>query len=94
MEDSTSFFSSICFKSDLAFVVYDLLYFLNTGYWLYFLLFLGMVFNVNAGFSGLLNANAEDTENKNYALFVGDTVLVNEVSHKNTVCNVNAATVH
>ncbi|KAJ7365044.1 FACT complex subunit SPT16 [Desmophyllum pertusum] len=40
----------------------------------------GMVFNVNAGFSGLVNASAEDSENKNYALFVGDTVLVNEVS--------------
>ena len=39
-----------------------------------------MVFNVNAGFSGLVNENAEDSENKNYALFVGDTVLVNEVS--------------
>ena len=39
-----------------------------------------MVFNVNAGFSGLVNENAEDSENKNYALFIGDTVLVNEVS--------------
>ena len=40
---------------------------------------LGMVFNVNAGFSGLVNENAEDSEGKNYALFIGDTVLVNEV---------------
>ena len=39
-----------------------------------------MVFNVNAGFSGLVNENAENSENKNYALFVGDTVLVNQVS--------------
>ena len=40
---------------------------------------LGMVFNVNAGFSGLVNDSAKDSENKDYALFVGDTVLVNEV---------------
>ena len=38
-----------------------------------------MVFNVNAGFSGLVNENAKESENKSYALFVGDTVLVNEV---------------
>lgn len=43
------------------------------------LLALGMVFNVNAGFSGLINDTAEDSESKNYALFIGDTVLVNEV---------------
>ena len=42
-------------------------------------LVLGMVFNINAGFSGLVNDNAEDSEGKNYALFIGDTVLVNEV---------------
>ncbi|XP_078365662.1 FACT complex subunit SPT16-like isoform X1 [Oculina patagonica] len=38
----------------------------------------GMVFNINAGFSGLVNESSEDSESKNYALFVGDTVLVNE----------------
>lgn len=38
-----------------------------------------MVFNINAGFSGLVNDIAEDSEGKNYALFIGDTVLVNEV---------------
>ena len=38
-----------------------------------------MVFNINAGFSGLVNKSAEDSESKNYALFIGDTVLVNEV---------------
>lgn len=47
---------------------------------LFVCLFTGMVFNVNAGFSGLVNENAENSENKNYALFVGDTVLVNQVS--------------
>ena len=39
-----------------------------------------MVFNINAGFSGLVNKSAEDSESKNYALFIGDTALVNEVS--------------
>ena len=38
-----------------------------------------MVFNINAGFSGLVNESAEESESKNYALFIGDTVLVNEV---------------
>lgn len=40
-----------------------------------------MVFNINAGFSGLVNESADDSESKNYALFIGDTVLVNEVSY-------------
>ena len=39
-----------------------------------------MVFNINVGFSGLVNESADDNESKNYALFIGDTVLVNEVS--------------
>ncbi|XP_055534629.1 FACT complex subunit spt16 isoform X2 [Wyeomyia smithii] len=38
----------------------------------------GMVFSVNVGLSGLENKNATDKESKIYALFVGDTVLVNE----------------
>ena len=42
-------------------------------------LFLGMVFNVNLGFSGLTNSAAVDEADKNYALFVGDTVVVQEV---------------
>lgn len=37
----------------------------------------GMVFNVALGFSGLENREASDKEGKIYALFVGDTVLVN-----------------
>lgn len=40
-----------------------------------------MVFNINAGFSGLVNDSVDDSESKNYALFIGDTVLVNEVSY-------------
>ncbi|XP_055384361.1 LOW QUALITY PROTEIN: FACT complex subunit spt16-like [Condylostylus longicornis] len=38
----------------------------------------GMVFNVNLGLSGLVNKESSDKEGKTYALFVGDTVLVNE----------------
>lgn len=40
----------------------------------------GMVFNINLGFAGLTNSAAEDQAGKTYALFVGDTVLVGEVS--------------
>lgn len=39
----------------------------------------GMVFNVNVGLSGLTNPDASDKEGKTYALFIGDTVMVNEV---------------
>eukprot|EP00731_Ephydatia_muelleri_P026733 Em0018g833a len=38
----------------------------------------GMVFNINLGFSGLANPSAEDEEGKTYAIFIGDTVLVEE----------------
>ncbi|CAB0035722.1 unnamed protein product [Trichogramma brassicae] len=38
----------------------------------------GMVFNVNVGFSNLPNPDGTDKESKTYALFIGDTVIVNE----------------
>ncbi|XP_021699139.1 FACT complex subunit spt16 isoform X1 [Aedes aegypti] len=38
----------------------------------------GMVFSVNVGLSGLENKEASEKESKVYALFVGDTVLVND----------------
>ncbi|XP_059614643.1 FACT complex subunit spt16 isoform X2 [Phlebotomus argentipes] len=38
----------------------------------------GMVFNVNIGLANLANKEATDKEGKTYALFIGDTVLVNE----------------
>ncbi|XP_030751148.1 FACT complex subunit spt16 [Sitophilus oryzae] len=38
----------------------------------------GMVFNLNVGFSNLTNKEASDKEGKTYALFIGDTVMVNE----------------
>lgn len=39
----------------------------------------GQVFNLCVGLSGLTNKEGSDKESKLYALFVGDTVLVNEV---------------
>ena len=39
----------------------------------------GMVFNINIGFSDLENLDAKSSEAKKYALYLGDTVLVNEV---------------
>ncbi|XP_033331840.1 SPT16 homolog, facilitates chromatin remodeling subunit dre4 isoform X1 [Megalopta genalis] len=38
----------------------------------------GMVFNVNVGLSNLSNSEANEKEGKMYALFIGDTVMVNE----------------
>lgn len=40
----------------------------------------GMVFNVYVGLANLTNKEASDKEGKVYALFIGDTVLVNEDS--------------
>ncbi|XP_015121823.1 FACT complex subunit spt16 isoform X3 [Diachasma alloeum] len=45
----------------------------------------GMVFNVNVGLSNLSNAEATDKEGKSYALFIGDTVVVNETANPATV---------
>ncbi|CAL4122106.1 unnamed protein product, partial [Meganyctiphanes norvegica] len=36
------------------------------------------VFNVNIGFSGLKNSEGKDAESKEYSLFIGDTVVVND----------------
>ena len=41
-----------------------------------------MTFQMSIGFSGLENANDKDEQSKTYALFIGDTVLVNEVKQK------------
>ncbi|XP_043281319.1 FACT complex subunit spt16 isoform X1 [Venturia canescens] len=38
----------------------------------------GMVFNINVGLANLTNPDASDREGKTYALFIGDTVMVNE----------------
>lgn len=40
----------------------------------------GQVFNINLGFSDLSNSDAKENEGKKYALFIGDTVVVNEDS--------------
>lgn len=39
----------------------------------------GQVYNLCVGLSGLTNKEGYDEESKVYALYVGDTVLVNEV---------------
>lgn len=37
-----------------------------------------MVFNISVGLSGLTNKEAKESSGKTYALYVGDTVMVNE----------------
>lgn len=49
----------------------------------------GMVFNVNIGLSGLSNKDASDKEGKTYALFIGDTALINEAGTPATVLTVS-----
>ena len=38
----------------------------------------GMLFNINIGFTGLVNKDSSDPKGKDVALFVGDSVLVND----------------
>ena len=45
----------------------------------------GMIFNVNIGFSGLVNKEASDSKGKEVALFIGDTILVCFILWFNTV---------
>jgi hypothetical protein len=40
-----------------------------------------MVFSINLGFSDLTNKEGKKPEEKTYALFIGDTVLVDEVCY-------------
>ena len=40
---------------------------------------LGMVFCISVGFSGLSNKEENSTKEKQYALFIGDTVVINDV---------------
>ena len=41
---------------------------------------IGMTFQISIGFSGLENSDGKDDQSKTYALFIGDTVVVNEVT--------------
>lgn len=45
-----------------------------------FCLYAGMVFSLNVGLSDLQNKEGKKPEEKTYALFIGDTALVEEVS--------------
>jgi hypothetical protein len=38
-----------------------------------------MTFQVSIGFSALDNPDGKDEQSKSYAIFIGDTVVVNEV---------------
>lgn len=38
-----------------------------------------MTFSVSLGFAGLKNEEAKEDADKNYALFIGETVIANEV---------------
>lgn len=46
-----------------------------------------MIFNVNIGIGNIENKEASDKEGKVYALFIGDTVLVNEESPASVLTN-------
>lgn len=39
-----------------------------------------MTFQISIGFSGLDNPDGKDDQSKVYALFIGDTIVVNEVN--------------
>lgn len=41
----------------------------------------GMVLSISLGFADLVNKDGRKDEDKKYALFIGDTVMINEVSH-------------
>lgn len=47
---------------------------------MYSMRYLGMTFQVSIGFSALENTDGKENQSKTYALFIGDTVLVNEVN--------------
>lgn len=40
-----------------------------------------MVLSISLGFSDLVNKDAKKEEHKKYALFIGDTVQINEVRY-------------
>lgn len=42
----------------------------------------GMVFSVSLGFSDMINKEGKKDEQKKYALFIGDTVQINEVRER------------
>lgn len=51
-----------------------------------------MVLSVSLGFSDLVNKDAKKEEQKKYALFLGDTIQINEVS--SLIKNSNDWSVH
>ncbi len=51
-----------------------------------------MAFNISLGFSGLKNNESKEEVGKTYALFIGETVIANEVGCSNTKQLVNDLT--
>uniref|UniRef100_A0A6M2DW00 FACT complex subunit n=1 Tax=Xenopsylla cheopis TaxID=163159 RepID=A0A6M2DW00_XENCH len=49
----------------------------------------GMVFNLNVGLSKLTNNDSNDVDGKIYALFIGDTVIVNDKENPATILTVS-----
>ena len=47
---------------------------------IYFVFHLGMVLNINLGFTNLQKVNVEDPQDCNYALYIGDTIILSEHS--------------
>lgn len=45
----------------------------------------GMVLSVSLGFADIMNSEGKKEEQKKYALFIGDTILINEV-HTSSRC--------
>lgn len=41
----------------------------------------GMVFSISLGFADMINPDAKKDEQKKYALFIGDTIQINEVRY-------------
>lgn len=50
----------------------------------------GMAFQLSIGFQDLINDNAKDDESKKYALFIGDTVIVNGENEPATILTIKS----
>lgn len=50
----------------------------------------GMTCNTHIGFSDLKNETTSDEGGKKYALFVGDSIVVNEVRQFNSSCKLTS----
>lgn len=51
----------------------------------------GMVFSISLGLADLINKEGKKDEQKKYALFVGDTIQINEVGYALYLLNISWA---